>query len=73
LLALICGLALLAAIRGTPFVDATQCVGCGICAKVCPTGAISLEGQRAGIDAGKCINCGFCLKNCPYGAIRSPQ
>jgi len=47
------------------------CIGCTKCVKICPSGAISMEGAPlAKIDPGKCINCGECTKVCPTTAIR---
>lgn len=51
--------------------DPILCCGCGACANICPTGAISWEKDSQGfsvprIDAGKCVNCGLCRKVCPY-------
>ena len=47
-----------------------NCIGCTICAKNCPAGAItgSLKEQHV-IDAALCIDCGVCGKVCPIGAI----
>jgi NADP-reducing hydrogenase subunit HndC len=50
-----------------------KCVGCGLCAKNCPTKAIVgvLRVQHK-IDASKCVKCGLCASLCPVHAIRSP-
>ena len=62
------------AFRGKPVVN--DCVGCGICKKVCPSGAISycknFEGKviSYSIDLNKCIFCGNCAYYCPKGAIK---
>lgn len=46
------------------------CKGCGLCTKVCPTGAISGERRKPHeIDQEKCIKCNSCLDKCPFGAI----
>ena len=49
-------------------VDTEQCVECGICADVCPTGAISVNG-KAEIDHKKCTGCGACVEECAQDAI----
>ena len=60
--------------RGKPVVEG--CIGCGMCIKVCPTGAISYERDEQGkicsykIDLKKCMFCGNCEYYCPKGAIK---
>ena len=49
-------------------VDAEKCVECGICADVCPTDAISVNG-KAEIDHKKCTGCGACVEECAQDAI----
>ena len=46
------------------------CIGCGICTKNCPEGAIKVENFNATIDQSKCIGCGICEKTCTAGAIK---
>ena len=52
-------------------------IGCRICQKVCPTGAISVEkGVEKTvykIDLKKCIFCGNCVYHCPKAAVRMTQ
>jgi uncharacterized Fe-S center protein len=48
------------------------CIGCGMCVKNCPAGALSIENGKAKIDYNKCIGCGFCISVCPVGAIEIP-
>ena len=45
------------------------CIGCKICEKNCPTGAITVENNLASIDYEKCINCGLCMEKCPRKII----
>lgn len=47
----------------------TGCIGCGICEKVCPQGAIHVENFHAVIDHEKCTGCGLCEEKCPKKAI----
>lgn len=47
------------------------CKGCGICAKNCPTSAISGKIKEVHvIDQDKCIKCGVCMEKCPFKAIK---
>ncbi len=60
--------------RGKPVV--AGCVGCGICKKVCPSGAIDYVKNENGevisytFNLEKCIFCGNCRFYCPKGAIK---
>lgn len=44
-----------------------KCNSCGLCAKECPTGAISLDNPKL-TDKDKCISCMHCVAVCPKKA-----
>lgn len=56
-----------------------RCVGCGLCAEICPSRAIAMETSEGEdhekvvdsyvIDLGLCIYCGYCQEVCPVHAV----
>mgnify|MGYP000166419182 CR=1 FL=1 len=52
-----------------PKVKSENCTGCRQCYWACPTGAISMEENKAVIDYELCIGCGQCVAACNYEAM----
>ncbi|GAB7023529.1 mercury methylation ferredoxin HgcB [Salidesulfovibrio brasiliensis] len=50
--------------------DRDKCVGCGMCAAVCPHGVFIMNERKAEVvDHGACMECGACSMNCPVEAV----
>ena len=47
---------------------------CDACARVCPAGAVSLDGdQPVAVDDEQCLRCGICTALCPTEALELPS
>jgi len=46
-----------------------KCIGCGMCANVCPHRVFEVTGGKARITNDRCMECGACAVNCPTNAI----
>jgi len=56
----------------TAEVNPQACTSCGICAKVCPFNAVSVDTRAktpAHVATAACAGCGTCAAECPAGAI----
>jgi len=50
--------------------DEYECIHCGACISICPTGTFHFEGSEVVADAGKCVQCGTCVTACPQRALK---
>ncbi len=54
-----------------PQFNLAECIGCGVCTKVCPEGDVLglVNGKVAIVNGAHCIGIGECARECPVGAI----
>jgi len=59
-----------------PNIDQEKCIGCSLCAKICPEGCIAMAKKTDGdklkpaIDYDYCKGCALCAHECPVKAIK---
>ncbi len=53
----------------TPELDPTLCTRCGLCVRVCPDDAISLDRLGPVFDREQCMECGLCVAKCREQAL----
>lgn len=53
--------------RGQIGIDIDDCIFCGLCARKCPTDAITVDRAQKSwvIERFGCIQCGSCVESCP--------
>jgi len=53
---------------GGVILDQSKCIGCGLCVKACPFGAVfwDYESNKPEI----CVHCGYCANYCPHGVLK---
>src|SRR5512134_2789669 len=67
------------ALTKDPVTGEARCVGCGLCAAICPSQCIHIFTtdspdhkkivERYEVDVLRCLFCGFCVEACPYSAV----
>jgi heterodisulfide reductase subunit A len=55
----------------TPLIFAEKCKACGLCTKVCPYNAITLDKnlKKISVIEAACGGCGTCAAECPFNAL----
>lgn len=51
-------------------IDPELCNGCELCVEVCPTDALTMEGDVAVVSGTESLGCGHCVAICPTDAVR---
>ena len=55
-----------------PVLDKEKCIGCGLCAKMCPPRSLKIVDKKPVFQLKTCIRCYCCQEHCPKSAIK-PQ
>ena len=50
-------------------INTSKCIGCGICARVCPAHSIEIKDKKAVTLLDDCLMCGQCTAVCPMRAV----
>lgn len=58
------------AVSTKPFFADDGCTGCGLCARICPRGAIRMADGKPVWEKSHCLQCMACIQRCPVRAIQ---
>lgn len=56
-----------------PIIDEEKCIGCGICAQICPLDVLKFHKQEKRVEVRypeECWHCRACAIDCPRDAIQ---
>ena len=53
-----------------PVLDGKLCIGCGVCANLCPANAIEIQKGKMVVDYDKCYGCSICQIQCSQLALK---
>ncbi|MEM0178992.1 MAG: NADH-quinone oxidoreductase subunit I, partial [Fervidicoccaceae archaeon] len=61
--------------RGFIVLDDQKCIGCSLCARICPASAMKMfqpqeKKLRPAINYERCVFCGYCVDICPENALK---
>ena len=56
-----------------PVLTPEKCIGCGLCAQMCPPQSLKIVNKLPVFDLPNCIRCYCCQEHCPQGAITPVQ
>lgn len=59
--------------RGHIEITIDECIGCGMCVRACPCGALTVDKIKGTwtIDRFNCIACGYCVTKCPKKCLKN--
>ncbi|MDY3929660.1 MAG: 4Fe-4S binding protein [Clostridia bacterium] len=57
-------------IKNRMWYEERSCIGCGICEKVCQSGAVKLTDDGVILSRNLCVMCGCCAEVCPTESIK---